>query len=368
MRSASLREAKQRSEPVAETSGRLSHVLGGPWLLTGHDGRLTAYVHVDGAVLRWTESAPGGRRWAGPDVLPAKDIDRLTVVQGQNRYAHLLGRRVRQRADGWRGVDIMYATQYQTGRPMTQWRSLGNPFKEIDRAVEIGAPAAAVTSDGALYVCVPTGPGGVALRREDKRGRWEAWAQLQVSGGTDGPAPAATSSGLVEVLVPTRTAALQLRQSEPGGALVRGYDAAVAPLPGSVTALETAPGRLTYYLTDARGSGAVAIRAGSWPLPLGGNPGDGRIAAVRTTVDGFDCTVLAVRGADGTVNLGVCATEGEQAGFWWTGTGMTCTGDPALAADGHGRAVVAAVGADGGLAVARQEEGQGLTLGDWSRV
>ncbi|MFJ7196439.1 MULTISPECIES: hypothetical protein [unclassified Streptomyces] len=368
MRSASLRETKQRSEPAAEEPGRLSHVLGGPWLLTGHDGRLTAYVHVDGAVLRWTESDPGGRRWTGPDVLPAKGIDRLTVVQGQNRYAHLLGRRVRPRADGWTNVDIMYATQYQTGRPMTQWRSLGNPFKEIDRAAEIGAPAAAVASDGALYVCVPTGPGGVALRREDKRGRWEAWAQLQVSGTTDGPAPAATSSGRVEVLVPTRTAALQFRQAEPGGALVRGYDAAVAPLPGSVTALETSPGRLTHYLTDARGSGAVAVREGSWPLPLGGNPGDGRIAAVRTTVDGFDCTVLAVRGADGTVNLGVCATESEQAGFWWTGTGMSCAGDPALAADGRGRAVVAVVGADGGLAVVRQEEGQGLTLGDWSRV
>ncbi|MFD0344666.1 hypothetical protein ACFVH0_39370 [Streptomyces sp. NPDC127117] len=368
MRSASPREAKQRNEPVAEASAQLARALGGPWLLTGHDGRLTAYVHVEGAVLRWTESAPGGRRWTGPDVLPAKDIDRLTVVQGQNRYAHLLGRRVRPRADGWTNVDVMYATQYQTGRPMTQWRSLGNPFKEIDKAVETGAPAAAVAGDGALYVCVPTGPGGVALRREDKRGRWEAWTQLQVSGGIDGPAPAATSSGLVEILVPTRTAALRLRQPEPGGALARGYDVAAPPLPGSVTALETAPGRLTYYLTDARGTGVVAVREGSWPVPLGGNPADGRIAAVRTTVDGLDCTVLAVRGADGTVNLGVCATEGEQSGFWWTGTGMSCTGDPALAADGHGRAVVAALGADGVPVVARQEDGQGLTLGGWSRI
>lgn len=273
MRSASPREAKQRNESVAEASAQLDRALGGPWLLTGHDGRLTAYVHVEGAVLRWTESAPGGRRWTGPDVLPAKDIERLTVVQGQNRYAHLLGRRVRPRADGWTNVDIMYATQYQTARPMTQWRSLGNPFKEIDKAVETGVPAAAVTGDGALHVCVPTGPGGVALRREDKRGRWEAWTQLQVSGATDGPAPAATSSGLVEVLVPTRTAALQLRQPEPGGAFVRGYDAAVPPLPGSVTALETAPGRLTYYLTDARGG--VWSRSGraAGPYRWGATPG-----------------------------------------------------------------------------------------------
>lgn len=180
--------------------------------------------------------------------------------------------------------------------------------------------------------------------------------------------PAATSSGLVEVLVPTRTAALRLRQPEPGGALERGYDVAVPPLPGSVTALETAPGRIDVLPDRCAGTGVVAVREGSWPLPLGGNPADGRIAAVRTTVDGFDCTVLAVRGADGTVHLGVCATEGEQAGFWWTGTGMSCAGDPALAADGRGRAVVAALGADGTLVVARQEDGQGLTLGDWSRV
>ncbi|WP_327243770.1 hypothetical protein [Streptomyces sp. NBC_01320] len=365
MRSAPLRESKQRNESATADAATLADVHGGPWLLTGHDGRLTAYVHTEGAVLRWTETAPGGRRWDGPDVLPAKGITELTVVQGQNRYAHLLGRRVRPRADGWSNVDIMYATQYQTGRPLTQWRSLGNPFKEIAQAVEVGVPAGAVTSDGALYVCVPTGPGGVALRREDKRGQWQPWSQLQAAGGTDAPAPAATSSGLVEVLVPTRTAALHLQQTEPGGALVRGYDVGAIPLPGSATALETAPGRLTYYLTDARGTGVVAFRAGNWPVPLGGNPGDGRIAALRTTVDGYDCTVLALRGVDGTVNLGVCPTEGEQGGVWWTGTGMRCAGDPALAVDGYGRAVVAAVGSDGRLAVARQQDGQGLALSDW---
>ncbi|MEV6165819.1 hypothetical protein AB0L71_28670 [Streptomyces sp. NPDC052052] len=362
MRSASLREAGQRSEPAA--AAPLADVRGGPWLLTGHDGRVTAYVHTDGAVLRWTETTPGGPRWDGPDVLPAKNITDLVVVQGQNRYAHLLGRRVRPRADGWSNVDVMYATQYQTGRPMTQWRSLGNPSKEIAEAVEAGVPAAAVASDGALYVCVPTGSGEVALRREDTRGRWQAWSRLPVAGTTDAPLPAAASSGLVEVLVPTRTAALHLRQSKPGGTLERGHDVGVIPLPGSVTALETAPGRLTYYLTDVRG-GVVAFRADNWPVPLGGDPGDGHIAALRTTVDGYDCTVLALRGADGTVHLGVCPTEGEQGGVWWTGTGMGCAGDPALAADGYGRVVVAAVGPDGRPAVARQQDGEGLTLSDW---
>ncbi|MFE6665266.1 hypothetical protein ACFVFH_17115 [Streptomyces sp. NPDC057697] len=364
MRSASAREAKQRSAPVAVPAGP-GRLLGGPWLLTGHDGRLTVYVHIDGSVLRWTESA-GGRSWAGPDVLPAKDIDRLTVVQGRSRYAHLLGRRVRPRADGRSEVDIMYATQYQTGRPTTQWRSLGNPVKETAEASGTGAPAAAVARDGSLYVCVPTAPDGVALRREDKKGRWQAWDRLPASGGTDGPTPAALSSGLVEILVPTPDGALRLQQPEPGGALARGEDVAVPPpLPGSVAALETAPDRLTYYLTEAPGGGVFAVREGEPPVPLGGAPGDGRISAVRATTGGLDCTVLAVRGTDDTVHLGICRTGRERSGFRWTGSGMSCAGDPALAVDGGGRAAVVAVGADGRPVVARQEEGRGLTFGDW---
>ncbi|MEV5688682.1 hypothetical protein AB0L68_36800 [Streptomyces sp. NPDC052164] len=367
MRSAPLREDRP-TDPSASAGSGLGRVLGGPWLLTGHDGRLTAYVHVDDAVLRWTEVAPGSRHWSGPEAVPAKGIDHLTLVQGRDRYAHLVGRRVRSRADDWSTVDIMHATQYQTGRPVTQWRSLGNPFKEVRRAVEVGAPQAAVAGDGALYVCVPTGLGGLSLRREDKHGQWEAWRNLPVAGVTDRPVPAALSSGLMEILIPVRTGALHLCQAKPGGDLVPGAEVAVIPLPGSVTALETAAGRLTYYLSDARGAGAFAVRAGQWPVPLGGEPGDGRISALRTALDGVDCTVLAVRGASGTVGLGACTTEGEQAGVWWTDTAMRCAGDPALACDGQGRLAVAAIGADRRLAVARQQDGQGLTLSDWYRI
>ncbi|TXS39592.1 hypothetical protein EAO72_37735 [Streptomyces sp. or43] len=342
--------------------------MGGPWLLVGQDARLTAYVHTEDALLRWTEERVGGPRWSGPDAFPAKNLTHLTVVQGPNRYAHLVGRRVRPKADGRSAVDIMCATQYQTGRPVTEWRSLGSPFKDIDRSEQVGAPAAAVAAGGALYVCVPTAWGGAALRREDKHGQWEAWRELDVAGVTDQPSLAATAAGLVEVLLPTRGAALHLRQNDPGGPLVRGYDAGVIPLPGSATSLETAPGRVTHYLTDVRGTGVVAFRAGSWPMPLGGAPGDGRTAALRATVDGFDCTLLALRGTDGAVHVGACATEAERGGMWWTEGGTACVGDPALALDGHGRAVLAAIGSDGHFVLARQTDGPGLTLSDWSRI
>ncbi|MFD7860105.1 hypothetical protein ACFV6B_38375 [Streptomyces microflavus] len=366
MPSASPRPAGPRNGSAGTGSER---PLGGPWLVTGYDGRLTAYVHVEDTLLRWTQTSVGGARWEGPEHLPAKGITHLSVVHGRDRYAHFLGLRTRPRADGWSHVDVMYATQYQTARPMTQWHALGNPYKEIAKFAEVGAPVGAVTPDGALHVCVPTGPGGVALRREDTKGTWGAWAGIPAAAGvTDGPAPAATSTGVVEVLVPTRVSAVRLAQAKPGGALDRGDEAGVVPVPGSVTPLETAPGRITYYLTDAGGGGVVALRPGSWPLPLGGAPADGRITALRTALDGMDCTVLAVRGITGTVNLGVCATEGEQSGVWWTDTAMRCQGDPSLALDGRGRVVLAALDSDGRPSVARQEDGQGLTLSDWRQI
>ena len=130
--------------------------------------------------------------------------------------------------------------------------------------------------------------------------------------------------------------------------VVRGADLGVLPLPGSATGLETSPGRITYYLTDVRG-GMVAVRAGEWPVPLGGDPGDGRHAAVTTTLDGYPCTVLAHRGAKGRVLLGVCVAEDERNGVWWTDTGTHCLGDPVLALDGRGRVAVLALATDGSL-------------------
>ncbi|GAA3786802.1 hypothetical protein ACFS5L_38510 [Streptomyces phyllanthi] len=371
MRATSARANGRRQEPVGEEARRSAErpaaVLSGPWLLLGHDGRLIVYAHVDQAMLRWTESRSGDPRWVGPDVLPAKGLSHLTVAQGRNRYAHLLGRRVRTAKDGALTVDVVYAIQYQAGRPLSEWRSIGNPHARRERTALMGAPAAAVNTDGTLYVFVPTAEGRISLRREDTQGRWEPWHDLQVSAAVDTPAAVSTSTGHVELLAPARAAALTWHQPEPGAALRRGPDIGTIPLPGSAAGVETSPGRVTYYMTDVRG-GMVAVRAGEWPIPLGGDPGDGRHAAVNTVLDGYACTVLAHRGAEGRVMLGVCVAEDERGGVWWTDTGTDCLGDPVLALDGQGRVVVLAVAADGSLTLARQEDGPGLTLSTWNRI
>ncbi|MFE5686668.1 hypothetical protein [Streptomyces sp. NPDC056512] len=372
MRASSVRENGRRQQLAggeAAGFGRgLPPLLSGPWLLCGHDGRLIVFAQVDQAVLRWTESRAGSHEWLGPDVLPAKGLSHLTVAQGHNRYAHLLGRRVRTTKEGSLTVDLTYAIQYQAGRPLSEWRSIGNPHAKRERTALMGAPAAAVGSDGALHVFVPTAEGRISMRREDKQGRWESWHDLQVTAALDTPVVAATSTGRLELLAPGRNGALAWYQEEPGAAPQRGHDAGVVPLPGSMTGVETSAGRVTFYLTDVRNGEMAAVRAGEWPVPLGGSPGDGRHAALTTTVDGYPCTVLAHRSSDGRVVLGVCVSEEERNGVWWTDTGTACLGDPVLALDGYGRVVVLALGSDGSLTLARQEDGRGLTLGSWTRI
>ncbi|MFD4635030.1 hypothetical protein ACFVYR_05400 [Streptomyces sp. NPDC058284] len=341
------------------------------WLLRGRDGRLTAYARADGGLLRWTETAPGGPDWSGPDFFEAPGLTYLTLAQGSDGYVHFLGRRERREAAGEAVVDIVHAIQYQSGRPLMDWRSLGNPHtKRVDRAPSLGAPAAAVDAAGTVHVFVRDAVGSVRMRREGKGGKWEGWQDFQVRDTLDGIAALATSAGRVEVFAPGTKATLHWAQEKQGGELLRADDLAPASAPGSGTALETAPDRLTYYAADALGAGVLAHRPadGTAAAPLGGAPGPGPTAAVRATVEGHDCTVLAHRTSGGRPGLAAFPTEDEGAGLWWTETGEPCLGAPSLALDARGRVVMAAIGLDGTLRLARQKAEPGLALAAWSRV
>lgn len=334
----------------------------------GKDGRLTLYARTEGGLLRWTQQRPGGERWDGPDFVPIADLTDLTIVQGADLYVHFLGRRERRGSDG-PSVDFVHAVQYQTGRPVSEWRSLGNFCRDRETGLAAGPPAGAVDAQGTVFVFARNAGRGLQVRREGKGGKWGAWQDLKGAGLAAEIVPSVTSSGLVEVFASSDRGAQQWRQSDPDGRLLAAPPLPFQALHGSVTSLETAPDRLTYYWTDVNRAGVVSYRAGAWPVPVGGQPGDGAAVALRTPLDGYDCTVLAQRGAGGTLLIGVCGTEGEQSGVWWSDTTEECVGDPALALDGHGRVVVAVRGRDGAVSVARQESGPGLTFSPhWHRL
>ncbi|MEV8225925.1 hypothetical protein AB0P41_07590 [Streptomyces sp. NPDC079167] len=363
------RRANQGKAPVQGTASpdtgahhAVREVAGGRWLVLGKDGRLSAYALGDEGVLRWTESRPGSSEWAGPELLPVAGLTSLVVAQGPDGFVHFVGRRAVHADGGPPAVDLVSATQFQTGRPVTQWRSLGNPHGEQAKAALLGVPTAAVDAAGMVHVFVRNESGGLHLRCEKAGGKWEAWQDLKLRRVQDGTAVVTTTSGRVDVLVPAAGATLLLSRRESGGAYQQDQDIPFAHTPGSAVALETAQDRVTYYWADESTGGVVAYRPGTWAIPLGGYPSTGPVAAMRVMLDGYDCTVLAHGTPDGQVMLTACGTENEGGGVWWSPTGENCTGGPALAHDAYGRVVLALIGRDGELRIARQNRESGLAL------
>ncbi|WP_217566145.1 hypothetical protein [Streptomyces sp. GbtcB7] len=343
-------------------------VVGGPWLVLGKDGRLSAYAHGRAGLLRWTEVRRGGSRWTGPDVFPAADLTWVSVAQGADGYVHFLGRREVRKGDGPSAVEIVHAIQYQTDRPVTEWRSLGNPHKDRDKAARLGVPSGAVGPDGTVHVFVRNAGGGVMLRRELPGGKWGPWTDLKGSRVQDPVAAVVHPSGRVEAMAGGDGCVMRWVQEEPGGDFRQAPNIPLAVAPGSAVALATGPDRATYYWTDPATGGIVAHRPGSWVIPLGGAPAGEPVVALRAVLDGYDCTVLAHRDLDGQLMLAACGTENEQAGLWWSPTGERCVGAPAAALDAYGRVVLGMIGADGALCVARQNGGGGLVMDPSIRV
>lgn len=345
-----------------------THALQGIWLTRGRDGRLTVYVSAEGGLQRWTEARPGAQSWGSPDFIQVPDLTHLSVTQDSNAYVHFVGRRERTTVDGRTAVAIVYAVQYQTGRAVSAWHSLGNPHKDAESARRFGEPVAVVAGPGNVHIFVRNADGGLTLRREQSDGKWRGWEDRRGSGIRQALAAISLSSGRLEVFAATADGTLHWYQREAGGALGEGRPSRFAVSPGTLAVLETGPDRATYYWTDPAGCGVVAYRAGGWPMVLGGTPGDGPHAVARVFLDGYDCTVLAHRGTGGTAMIGVGVTENEANGVWWSDTGVSCLGTPAVAQDAFGRVVVAVIGKDGSPRLACQTDDPGLTLADWRRL
>lgn len=357
------RNARTTSRSAAETDA-----LRGVWLVRGKEGRLSAYVPAEGGLLRWTETRAGGPDWDRPVLVAVPHLTHLSVTQDANGYVHFVGRREQGKADGRRVVDVVYAIQYQSGRAVSQWRSLGNPHKDAESAARLGRPVVVVTAAGMVHIFVRNADGGLTLRREQSDGKWRGWEDRNDSGIEGSLAAIALSSGRMELFATTDGGTLHWSQKQAGGALGAGYPSSLAVVRDSVAVLETGPDRPTYYWTDPAGHGVVAYRAGGWPVALGGAPGEGSHAATRAFLDGYDCTVLAHKGVDGTAVVGVGVTENEANGVWWSDTGVRCLTTPALAQDAFGRVVVAVVGEDGEPRAARQTDEPGLSLSGWNSL
>ncbi|MCN9242916.1 hypothetical protein NGF19_19295 [Streptomyces sp. RY43-2] len=353
---------------AAERERIASGAAHGDWLTLGKSGRLSLYAPTDEGLLRWTEVTAGGPEWSGPHFVAAPGLSHLAVAQGPDTYVHFLGRRERAAADGARSVDIVHAIQYQTGLAFTDWRSLGNPDKDREQGRQVGAPVGAIAPDGTVHVFVRNAQRGLSLRREGPGGKWKAWEDLHGIGIDALCAPVALATGRIEVCAAAETGVFLWRQLEPGGDFTGPRGFSLRPAPGTVSAVESGPERATFFWTDADSGGAAAWRVGRWPAVLGGSPADRPYAALRTSLDGYDCVVLAYRDRDGSAVLGVGGTEDEDNGFWWYTLAESCQGAPALARDGHGRVVMALIDPDGVPKVARQENTAGLTFGQWHRL
>ncbi|MFF7729290.1 hypothetical protein [Streptomyces sp. NPDC008001] len=348
------------------------------WLLRGSDGRLTAYAPAEGGVVRWTETRPGGPEWTGPELLEMPGLEPcLSIAQGPKGYVSLVGLR-RRDVEGQTETDVVYATQFQSGRPPTNWRSLGSPHgQDRQRSEQIGVPAAAVDSAG-LHVFVRNAGGGVCGRRQDARGIWGPWTDMKGSHVLEGLTAVATPAGRVELIAPAAEFVLRWRQDEAGGPVRRVLNVPAKPAAGSSASGVTGDDRITHFWRDAADGSlrtlapeqASAEGTDAEPATVSvGGTGSGPVAVLHAVLDGHECTVLAQRAASGLPAVAVCPSGDETLAAQWSETGEEFTGAPALALDANGRVTVAVLGADGHLRVARQRADEpGLALGEWLRA
>ncbi|MFD9335125.1 PIG-L family deacetylase [Streptomyces sp. NPDC060028] len=336
------------------------------------DGQLTAYAVLGGRLARWTERSAGAAEWGERELLDSPELlPVLAVAQTRHGWVHLVSLRRTPRPGGGAIVEVMHAVQYQSGRPLGEWRSLGNPNgNNHDKGREVGVPAVIVDAEGCLHVYARNFGRGVSCRTQRADGSWTSWQDIKGSEVQDGLAAVLDDAGAPELYAPSGGGVLRWRRNEEGAMREVADDR--LPLfvaPGTaISALLTGPGRVTVYGCDVRDRMLYAYRTDRASTPIGTAGGEG-VGALRMAIDGYDCTVLLQRSAEGAVAVGAYPTEQENAGLWWERTGGSGIREPAAAVDALGRLVIASLDGDGRLAVVRQDVSvSGLMLGGWVTV
>ncbi|MCX5295173.1 hypothetical protein OG898_01525 [Streptomyces sp. NBC_00193] len=340
------------------------------WLLAGKDGRLSAYLPTAAGVVRWTEGRTEAEGWSGPELLQGPELmPGLTVLRGPEGYAYLIGLSRTKRKDSGSDVEVVYAAQYQTGRPLGPWTTVGNPnAASWHKARETGFPVATFDADGVLHVFVRNFGHSVSVRRQTPKGRmtgWEALGGLRVA---DELVAFPAAQGGVHMVARARDTASagHFFQQDVKAAWVENRRIPVSPYPGSLSvAPESGVVRFRYA-----GSNEVCVwwPGAQVPIGLGGPEGLGPVAGVAgADIQGWGCTVLVREGAGGVTAIGAHPDGRPDIGVWWEESGEPSVVPPAAAFDSRGRVVIATVGMDGTLRVARQQLGsQGLEFTPWT--
>ncbi|MFE5942703.1 hypothetical protein [Streptomyces sp. NPDC056480] len=354
-----------RSQAPADRSSAAPE-LQGAWLTRGEEGRFSAYLPRDGEVVRWTEEPDGS--WSGPVSLGGDGLTPvLSVGQGADRYVHLVG--LRPTNSGEDHVELVHSVQFQTGRPAVAWRSIGHSNGKGPR---YGYPAVAVDAQGRAYVFVRNGGGGLSVRAQKDAGGWHPWWDLHGSRTDPLPVAVTNGSGLVELYSSHATGLARYVQREAGAKPIREDLLPASVTMGTLAATTGPSGHVTLFYLDQEGQ----VRAWSperelEPTVLGPAVGTGRLAATRCLIDGFDCTVLAQRSADGRLALAAYPSEQEKQGIEWSETGGAAHGElsAVLTRGLDGRLVVTALVGDRNLITTRQKAGaEGLLLESWRPI
>ncbi|WP_329414643.1 hypothetical protein OG802_27460 [Streptomyces sp. NBC_00704] len=338
--------------------------MNGDWLIRGRDGRLAVYLMSDDAVLCRAERFPGGP-WEAPRRIGGDQQVHpvLGLGQGADEYAHL--------ATWWttrKGVTgLVHSTHFRPLLAALDWAPLGHPDRKGGRT---GTPAVAVDAEGRAHVFVRKGGGGVGLIVQKEKGGWEPWRDLEGQGVEEPPVAVAAATGRVEAYAAVPGGILHwsrpAQDAEPE--LTGSLDAPVRA--GTLRALATSAEHTTVFYTDESGD-LWAWRSGAKAVRLLAAAGPGPVAAVRTELDGHDCTLLAQRSASGRVAFTAYPTERESAGAWWTESGPQLPADAvvALAKDHQDRVVAAALSpSTGDLLLTRRKDEPGLALTAWQPV
>lgn len=307
------------------------------WLARRSDGRLAAYAVVGGRVMRWQERTPGGAWSPGVAMSEPGFTPDLSVVRlADGRFA-ILGLRVLP--GSWEPRVALSMRD--------RWVDLGVP----DRGGDVGIPAAVVDGAGRITVFARNTWLGVSARVQRHDGTFGPWRGIGGHRIQEGLAAATDRTGRIELFGATEPARWRWKATPACRGLWRWRQRA----PGGPM------GRETWLHTTTAVTGPLTI--GPDHTLLARRPGSGDTAAFAAI--GRQLSLLSGPGGFGPVAPAAGAFAGRdgqgKVGIFeeghWESSGALFVHSPAIERDARGRLVVAVLGIDGRLHIARRASG-----------